>query len=200
MSFADKVILITGANSGIGQRAAEFFAKEGALLALVGRRAEKFENVVTNIKESGIEMDPLIIVADVSTDAERIIGETIEKYGRLDILINNAGFATFGRLEEMQMDDYDAIMATNVRGPVVLTKLAIPYLVEAKGNVVNVSSAAAIIPAEKVFAYSMSKAMLDQFTRCAAMELAGIFFIRMDMINRVRIFSTIFVFFFLVEI
>lgn len=64
-------------------------------------------------------------------------------------------------------------MATNVRGPVELTKLAIPYLVEAKGNVVNISSSAGIIPMEKYFAYSMSKAMLDHFTRNAAMELAG---------------------------
>lgn len=66
-------------------------------------------------------------------------------------------------------------MATNVRGPVELTKLAIPYLVEAKGNVINISSVVGIIPFEKMFAYSMSKAMLDHFTRCAAMELAGNF-------------------------
>lgn len=65
------------------------------------------------------------------------------------------------------------MMATNVRGPVLLTKLAIPHLVEAKGNVVNISSALGIIPSESVFAYSMSKAALDHFTRCAAMELAG---------------------------
>lgn len=68
---------------------------------------------------------------------------------------------------------HSAMMATNVRGPVVLTKLAIPYLVESKGNVVNISSAVGLIPAESVFAYSMSKAMLDHFTRNAAMELAG---------------------------
>lgn len=107
MSFTDKVILITGANSGIGQATAEFFAKEGAKLALVGRRAEKFEDVVTNIKNSGVDTEPLIIVADVATDAERIIGESIEKYGRLDVLINNAGFSVYGTLEEMKMEDYD---------------------------------------------------------------------------------------------
>lgn len=107
MSFTDKVILITGANSGIGQATAEFFAKEGAKLALIGRRAEKFESVVANIKNSGIDTEPLIIVADVATDAERIISETIEKYGRLDVLINNAGFSVYGTLEEMKMEDYD---------------------------------------------------------------------------------------------
>lgn len=66
-----------------------------------------------------------------------------------------------------------AMMATNVRGPVELTKLAIPYLVEAKGNIVNVSSVAGLIPVEVAFAYSMSKAMLDHFTKLAAIELAG---------------------------
>lgn len=107
MSFTDKVILITGANAGIGQAAAEYFAKEGAKLALVGRRAEKFERVVTNIKESGVELEPLIIVADVTTEAERIISETIEKYGRLDVLINNAGFGIYSPLEHLKMEDYD---------------------------------------------------------------------------------------------
>lgn len=117
MSFADKVILITGGNSGIGADCAEFFAKEGAKLALVGRNAAKFETVIRQIKESGVELDPLVILADVSIDAERIIAETIEKYERLDILINNAGFAIFDSLDTMNMEDYDAMIATNVRGP-----------------------------------------------------------------------------------
>lgn len=117
MPFADKVILITGGNSGIGADCAQFFAKEGAKLALVGRSAEKFETVIGQIKDSGIEMEPLVILADVSTDAERIIAETIDKYERIDILINNAGFAIFDSLDAMNMQDYDAMIATNVRGP-----------------------------------------------------------------------------------
>lgn len=140
---------------------------------MVGRRAEKFESVVKNIKESGVELDPLIIVADVTIDAERIINETIEAYGRLDVLINNAGFAIIATLEELQIEDYDAIMKTNVRAVIVLTKLAMPHLIESKGNIVNISSALATIAANTAFAYSMSKASLDHFTRCAAMELAG---------------------------
>lgn len=115
MSFTDKVILITGANSGIGQAAAEFFAKEGAKLSLVGRRAEKFESVVANIKNSGIDEEPLIIAADVATDAERIISETIEKYSRLDVLINNAGFLVYGTLEDMKMEDYDGKLCFDKR-------------------------------------------------------------------------------------
>lgn len=142
MSFQDKVILITGGNSGIGAGCAEFFATEGALLALVGRNEEKFKKVLEKIKENGVEIEPLVIIADVTVDAERIINETIEKYGRLDILINNAGFSINGTIETVQLEDYDSMMATNVRAVINLTQLAIPYLTETKGNIVNVSSIA----------------------------------------------------------
>ncbi|XP_055300719.1 uncharacterized oxidoreductase TM_0325-like [Sitodiplosis mosellana] len=172
MPFIGKVVLITGASGGIGASCAEYFAKKGALLALVGRNAEKFERVVERIKESGVELEPLVIIADVSVDAERIISETIEKYEHLDILINNAGFSLGGTLETLKMDDYDAMMNTNVRGVVELTQLAIPYLAKTKGNIVQVSSAAGIIPVPIFFAYAMSKAALDHFTKCAAIELA----------------------------
>lgn len=92
MSFIGKVILITGGSGGVGAACALHFAKKGAFLALVGRNAEKFQKVVDKIKESGIEMEPLIIYADVSTEAQRIVDETIEKFGSLDVLINNAGY------------------------------------------------------------------------------------------------------------
>jgi len=172
MSFQDKVILITGASSGIGAACAEYFAKEGALLALVGRNATKFQNVVKKIKESGCKIEPLVILADVSTDTKRIIDETIKKYSRLDILINNAGFSIRASLEATKIENYDAIMATNVRGVFLLTQLALPHLIASKGNVVNVSSVAGLVAFPNSIAYAMSKSALDQFTRCAALELA----------------------------
>lgn len=91
MSFKDKVILITGATSGIGAACAQYFAKQGALLALVGRNAERFDKVVQKIKEFGAEPEPLVIMADITIDSERIMSDTLRKYDRLDILINNAG-------------------------------------------------------------------------------------------------------------
>lgn len=172
MPFIGKVILITGASSGIGAACAKYFAKKGAFLALVGRSAEKFETLNEQIRKCGIEMEPLIILADVTVDAERIISETIEKYGHLDILINNAGVLIPGTLSSMTMEDHDKMMATNLRGPVELSKFAIPHLIETKGNIVNVSSVSGIIPTERWFAYSMSKAGLDHFTRTLAIELA----------------------------
>ncbi|XP_031626766.1 uncharacterized protein LOC116343033 [Contarinia nasturtii] len=173
MSFAGKVILITGASNGIGAAAAEYFAEEGALLALVARNAERFEKVLANMKGKGIEMEPLVILADVAIDAERIINETIDKYGRLDVLINNAAFGNHESLETLNIENFDTMMATNVRSVIQLTKLAIfPHLIESKGNVVNISSIAGIASFQNFLIYSMTKAALDQFTKCVAMEVA----------------------------
>ncbi len=173
MSFEGKVVLITGASSGIGTTCAEYFAKEGALLALVGRNAERSAQVVETIRQSGVLTTPLVILADISVDSERIINETIGKYGRLDILINNAGFSIPGTIENMRIEDFDAVFGTNVRGTVLLTKLAVPHLIASRGNIVNVSSVVGLRAFEGILAYSMSKAALDQFTRCTALELAS---------------------------
>lgn len=173
MAFNGKVILITGASSGIGAACAEYFAKEGAQLSLVGRNADKFKNVVKKIKEINAKIDPLVILRDVSTEAQQIVDETIQKYNRLDVLINNAGFSIRGTIEDTKIEDFDSIMATNVRAVFLLTQLAIPYLIASKGNVVNVSSVAGLRAMRNNLAYSMSKAAVDHFTRCTALEMAS---------------------------
>lgn len=173
MSFEGKVILISGASSGIGAACAEYFAKEGAKLALIGRNPDKFQQLVEKFAENGIEDEPLIIYADVTQDTERIINETIDKYDHLDILINNVGFMISGSIENLTMEDYDAQMATNLRSIFELTKLAIPCLFETKGNIINVSSVFGTRPYPESIAYSMSKAALDHFTKCLALDLAS---------------------------
>lgn len=82
-------------------------------------------------------------------------------------------FATRGSLETMQMEDYDAMMATNVRAVVELTHLAVPHLIATKGCIINVSSALSIATSPRLLGYAMTKAALDHFTKCVAMELAG---------------------------
>ncbi|XP_055301431.1 uncharacterized oxidoreductase TM_0325-like [Sitodiplosis mosellana] len=172
MPFIGKVILITGASSGIGEACALFFAKKGALLALVGRNEEKFASVMEKIQDCGVEMEPLMILADVCVDAERIISETIEKYGRLDVLINNAGYGGVGTIETATMEQFDGMWQTNVRAVFELTQLAIPYLIESRGNVVNISSVVSLRAFKNCVAYSVTKAALDHFTRCCAIDLA----------------------------
>lgn len=172
MAFTDKVILITGASSGIGAEIAVNLAREDAKLAIVGRNARKFEKVLERINETRTRNMPLLILGDVTTDAERIITETVEKFGKIDVLINNAGFAILTDVENLKIDDYDAIMMTNVRAAIELARLATPHLIASKGNLLNISSAVSMRPVAGSLAYCMSKAAMDQFTKCAAIELS----------------------------
>lgn len=170
MSFNGKVILITGAASGIGAETAKHLASLGGYLAIVDCNSDRLDCVAKEIIESGFHT-PFSVVADVTQNAEHIINETIEQFGKLDVLINNVGVIGAQGLMNLSMDDYDRIMNTNVRSVVVLSKLAVPHLVETKGNIVNVSSITGTRARPARLAYSMSKAALNQFTKCIAVEL-----------------------------
>lgn len=190
MSFTDKVILVTGASSGIGAHAAVHFASKGGKIAMVGRNEKRLNDVSNEIKTAG-SPDPLVIVADVTTDAERIITETINHFGKLDVLINNAGIISKNSIENVDMDEYDRIMNTNVRSLVQLSKLAVPHLEKTKGNILNVSSAAGLRVKPNNLVYCMSKSAVNQLTKSAALDLApkGI---RVNAINPVAIRTPIF--------
>lgn len=168
MDFTDKVILITGASSGIGANCACHLAKLRGKIALVGRNKDRLNEVVEQIKSDGGEA--LAIIADVTIDAERIINETIEHFKKLNVLINNAGIIRMGAFMDMNISVFDELMNTNVRSIIVLVKLALPYLEVTKGNIVNVSSLAGIVVVKNAAYYDTSKAALDQFTNCAAVE------------------------------
>ncbi|XP_053625109.1 3-oxoacyl-[acyl-carrier-protein] reductase FabG-like [Plodia interpunctella] len=173
MSFKNKVVLVTGASSGIGAATAVLFAKEGADVVIVARNETKLKNVAQECAKVG--KYPLVIKADVSDDDDdrRIINDTIAKFNKLDVLVNNAGILRFGPILDGQItEQYDEIMKTNVRSVVRLTSLAAPYLVKTKGNIVNVSSVAGYSISDKAAAYCTSKAALSHFSRASALELA----------------------------
>ncbi|KAI5633700.1 enoyl-(Acyl carrier protein) reductase domain-containing protein [Phthorimaea operculella] len=166
--FAGKVVLVTGASSGIGAETAIEFAKAGAHVALTGRNEQNLQAVAAKCPSS------LIIVADMNKeqDVENIIKSVIDRFEKLDVLVNNAGILESGTIENTSLDQYDRVMNTNVRGPYHLTMLAAPHLIKTKGSIVNVSSVTGMRSFPNVLAYCMSKAALDQFTRCVALELA----------------------------
>ncbi|XP_053625110.1 3-oxoacyl-[acyl-carrier-protein] reductase FabG-like [Plodia interpunctella] len=173
MSFKDKVVLVTGASSGIGAATAILFAKEGADVVLVGRNETKLKKVTQDCATFG--KHPLVIKADVSDDDDnrRIINDTIAKFNKLDVLVNNAGISRMGPILGGQItEQYDEIMKTNVRSVVRLTSLAAPYLIKTKGNIVNVSSVAGRAIFDQSAAYCTSKAALTHFSRASALELA----------------------------
>lgn len=171
MSFDGKVVLVTGASSGIGADAARHLTSLGAKVSIVGRNEKRLNEVADEIKSSG-SIAPLKIVADVTKDAERIVAETINHFGQLDILVNNAGIVTQDNVDNIKMSEFDRIFDTNVRSVITLTKLCVPHLEKTKGNIVNVSSVAGLKPVQNVLTYCMSKAALDQFTKCSALDLA----------------------------
>lgn len=174
MDFKGKVVLITGASSGIGAGTAEHLASLGASLVLTGRNAENLSKAAAKCTSTAGAPQPLQIVADVTNeeDAKRIIAKTIETFGQLNVLVNNAGIIGRGTIETTTLEQYDEIMNTNVRAVYHLTMLATPHLIASKGNIVNVSSVNGIRSFAGVLAYNMSKSALDQFTRCVALELA----------------------------
>jgi len=168
-----KVVIITGASSGIGRAAALKFGSQGASVALVARSGDKLVEAAQVIEANGGAAQ--VIVADVTqaADIERVVRETVETFGGIDVLVNAAGIIATGTVETTALEDWDYMMNVNVRGPFYLMQRAMPYLVERKGNVVNVSSVNGIRSFPGVLAYCVSKAAVDQLAHCAALEVAG---------------------------
>lgn len=171
MNFDGKVVLISGASSGIGADAARYLAKLGAKVSIIGRDTKRLNEVADQIKESGSPA-PLAIVADVTKDGERIVKETIDFFGKLDVLVNNVGIWMEDNIAELKMSDFDRVFDTNTRSVIYLTKLCVPHLAKTKGNIVTVSSVSTLKPVPNWLSYGMSKAALDQFTKISALDLA----------------------------
>jgi NAD(P)-dependent dehydrogenase (short-subunit alcohol dehydrogenase family) len=171
--FENKVAFITGATSGIGHACATAFAHAGAKLVCIGRKEDALKELEQTIRETGSEA--LTIRADLSREdeAERAVKQAVEVFGGIDVLVNAAGHISSGTIENTSLEAWDAMMNVNVRASFVLMQKATPSLVERRGNVVNISSVTGLRAFPGVLAYCVSKAALDQLTRCASLELAS---------------------------
>ncbi len=171
--FANKTLLITGATSGIGKATALRFAKGGANVAGVGRNQSALDELAEQIKQVGAEF--LAIVADVSDEqgTDKVVLDTVNRFDGIDVLVNAAGHISSGTIENTKLEAWDAMLDINLRAPFLLMQKALPKLIERLGNVVNVSSVTGLRAFPGVLAYCVSKAGLDQLTRCAALELAA---------------------------
>jgi NAD(P)-dependent dehydrogenase (short-subunit alcohol dehydrogenase family) len=169
----NKVALITGGTSGIGEATAKVFAAEGAKVAITGRRRQHGEAVVTQIKQSGGEA--LYIEADVvrAQDCRFSIDQAIEAFDRIDILFNNAGIAAQGTLENTSEADWDRTFEVNVKGVYLMTKSIIPVMRRQGGGVIiNNASDWGIVGGPGYAAYSATKGAVVQMTRTVALEVA----------------------------
>jgi len=133
---------------------------------------------------------PLIVVADLSREADvtKLADATVKKFGRLDILINNAGMAELASIETTSLEQYDRVMGVNLRAAFQLTTLCVPHLIATRGNVVNVSSVVGTRSPPGAVVYCMSKSAMDQMTNCAALELASKG-VRVNSVNRISVTS-----------
>jgi NAD(P)-dependent dehydrogenase (short-subunit alcohol dehydrogenase family) len=171
--FAGKVALVTGATSGIGQACTIAFATAGARVACVGRKENALEDVAARIR--ALETEALTIQADLlsTAEAERVVHETVKTFGGIDVVVNAAGHISSGTIENTSLEAWDDMMNVNVRAAFQLMQKALPSLIERRGNIVNVSSVTGLRAFPGVLAYCVSKAALDQLTRCASLELAA---------------------------
>jgi NAD(P)-dependent dehydrogenase (short-subunit alcohol dehydrogenase family) len=168
----DKVVIVTGASSGIGRATALQFAEEGSKVVAVGRNEKDLKSLVRKaVSLKGSIKAHLADVTEVS-QIDRIISETIDTCGKINILVNSAGVIKNGSVETTTLEDWDKMLNVNLRSIFALTQKCIQYLEETKGNIVNVSSVAGTRSFPNVLAYCVSKAGVDQFTRCTALELA----------------------------
>lgn len=166
--FENKTALVTGAGTGIGRGIAKRLAEEGARVLIIGRSEE-------SLRESAGQHDRIsYIVADLgnSEDNERTVSEIGDRFGRLDVLVHNAGIAPVTPLAEVDMSEVDRVYRVHVHGLVELTKLALPLLKASKGNVINISSALVSNPMANMSIYTSSKAAVNLLTRTWAKELA----------------------------
>ena len=166
MDFDGKVAVISGATSGIGMSTARKFAEGGGRVAAAGRNLE----ILRSLESERIR----IYAADLADEpaTAEFAAAVLRDFGGIDVLVNAAGIIGTGTIETTKLADYDRMMNINLRSMVHLMQLVLPSIIERKGNIVNISSVTGTRAFPGVLAYCISKAGVDQLTRCAALELA----------------------------
>lgn len=174
INLSGKVAIVTGAGSGIGQGVARALAADGVNVAICGRRKEPLEETARQIKETGGQA--AVIQADVSRspDAERVVKAVLERFGHLDILINNAGIGGGDSVHRMSDDDWDQVMAVNLRGPFLMAREALAVFREQKsGHIINISSESGIEHYPGDGSYGLSKHALNDLGEYIQRENQG---------------------------
>ena len=169
-----KVAIVTGSTSGIGIGIAKLYAAEGAKVVICGRRAEKGQAVVDEIVKAGGEASYHFMDITSTESIEALMADTYEKYGKIDVLVNNAANVALkdGRVDELTVEMWDAIFQSDMRGTFYTTKCALPYMQknENGGSIVNIGSMASCAGDLGSTAYACAKAGVDMLTQSVALQ------------------------------
>lgn len=167
----DKVVIITGGSSGIGRALAERFGEEGARVIITGRRKEQLDIVASDLRKKGIEILTVVADAAIESDCQIVVDVAIETYGRIDVLVNNAGISMRAMFEDLQVDVFKKVMDVNFYGTVYTTKAALPYIIRTKGSVVGIASVNGRRATPERSAYSASKFAMVGFLESLRSEM-----------------------------
>ena len=168
-SSIQRVVLVTGATSGIGRAVAKRFASASERVIAIGRNTSALQDLAGELGDNCLTL-ALDITDEDATRSQ--FAQVVARAGRLDVLVNAAGHIALGSVENTSLTAWDSMMNVNLRSVFHLMQLAAPHLVKTKGSIVNVSSVTGLRSFPGVLAYCVSKAGVDQLTRCAALELA----------------------------
>jgi meso-butanediol dehydrogenase / (S,S)-butanediol dehydrogenase / diacetyl reductase len=168
-----KAVLITGGNSGIGQATALLFAQEGAQVMIAARSSEKAQTTITQIEQGGGKAAFIPCDVRLPEDCERAVSLTVEQFGRIDVLFNNAGIVPFGTVLETSLEIWHDTWATNVSGTFYTSRAALPYMIAQGGGViVNNGSDWAVVGGQQAAAYCASKGAIALLTKSMALDHA----------------------------
>jgi short-subunit dehydrogenase len=175
MEIQGKVVIVTGASSGIGEATAREFGREGATVVLAARRVERLEALAQEIQTMGTGAETLVVPADVSKleDIQSLIDQTVTRFGRIDILVNNAGFGRLDWLENLDpMKDIEMQFDVNVLGVVHATRQALPIMIKQRsGHIINMGSMAGLVATPTYTIYAASKHAVHGFSEALRREV-----------------------------
>lgn len=173
MSLKDKVTIITGGSLGIGKSTAHLFAKEGAKVIISGRNEEPLKEAVNEAGKTSGEIEYMVSDVSKEEDCKELVDNTIKKYGKIDILFNNAGVLPLGITHETSIEDWDYAFNINVKGSFMMAKYVIPHMIEQEGGtIINNASILGLKAIPGAAAYNSTKGAIVQFTRSMALEYA----------------------------
>ncbi len=167
----NKVVLITGATSGIGKALAFEFGRHGCKVAISGRREIELNEVKNELKKQGVGCFAIVGDVSIEADAKRMVDESVQYFGSLDVLINNAGISMRALFQDIELSVFKKVMDINFYGTVFCTKHALPHILKSKGSIVGISSINGRRATPARSAYSASKYAMEGFLEAIRMEV-----------------------------